>query len=459
MEINASTDKQSETRSFNYNAILWRLLNSLAENGKVEELQLMFDNLVKYNLLEPNNVLLGPLVKVHIINDDLSKAVEQFEKICLQYKVTPWKNDLACKLIQVEDAVNLQRLTDLSTNIHGEVNSLYDLVFSFVECGRIRQARKILETPGLKTRQQRINIACERYQQEGKVESLEGLIEATKDINHINRSDIYYNLLLSYIKDDQPEKGIGLWTKMQEENIPATDPFLCKLGEYLQSKNLPLPFAMPINIEQKQKDITTSSSSSSTTNNNNIKIESKRNKRNGGTINLEKPTDAVQNNKNNEVSSFKRLIKDGKMDEALNYKALTNLSNPNISSLIEGLTQSNRLNEATKLVIEMLEKKAVPLHRVFRFYLNKLAETGDIKAFETIEKYLNSETKKMFSFDNRYCHAYNKAGKTDEFLNKLETNIDNANSEAELLEVNEQFPRGGCIGILESNDKYAEKCK
>lgn len=50
-----------------------------------------------------------------------------------------------CKLIQVEDATNLQRLTDLSTQIHGEVNSLYDLVLAFVECGRIRQARKILE--------------------------------------------------------------------------------------------------------------------------------------------------------------------------------------------------------------------------------------------------------------------------------------------------------------------------
>jgi len=48
-------------------------------------------------------------------------------------------------MIQAEDAVSLQKLTDLSTQVHGEVNSLYDLVFAFVECGRIRQARKILE--------------------------------------------------------------------------------------------------------------------------------------------------------------------------------------------------------------------------------------------------------------------------------------------------------------------------
>jgi leucine-rich PPR motif-containing protein len=77
--------------------------------------------------------------------NDLAGAMEQFEWCCQKYRATPWKNELACKMIQAEDAVSLQKLTDLSTQIHGEVNSLYDLVFAFVECGRIRQARKILE--------------------------------------------------------------------------------------------------------------------------------------------------------------------------------------------------------------------------------------------------------------------------------------------------------------------------
>jgi len=53
-------------------------------------------------------------------------------------------------------------------------------------------------------------LACERYQQEGMVQSLEGLIEATKDLNHIDRNNIFYNLLLSYCKEDQPEKALGI---------------------------------------------------------------------------------------------------------------------------------------------------------------------------------------------------------------------------------------------------------
>lgn len=84
--------------------------------------------------------------KVYLFfRDDMNGALDEFENCCRQHRATPWKNELTCKLIQAEDANSLQRLTDLSTEVHGEVNSLYDLVLAFVECGRIRQARKILE--------------------------------------------------------------------------------------------------------------------------------------------------------------------------------------------------------------------------------------------------------------------------------------------------------------------------
>jgi hypothetical protein len=45
----------------------------------------------------------------------------------------------------MEDAQRLQQVMDASIKVHGEMNSLYDLVFSFLECGRIRQAKKVLE--------------------------------------------------------------------------------------------------------------------------------------------------------------------------------------------------------------------------------------------------------------------------------------------------------------------------
>ncbi|KAJ8982699.1 hypothetical protein NQ317_004506 [Molorchus minor] len=147
-------------------ALVWRFLNSLAEIGDVEKLNKVFDTLVTKELIDVSNVLLGPLIKVHLTRKEFDKALEKFEWCVNRFRATPWKNELACQLIQAEDAEKLQKITDLSTAVHGEVNSLYDLVFAFVECGRVRQARKILETPGLQNRPQRINSACERYQQE-----------------------------------------------------------------------------------------------------------------------------------------------------------------------------------------------------------------------------------------------------------------------------------------------------
>lgn len=68
-----------------------------------------------------------------------------FTNCAEKYQVTPMKNKLTSKFIESENAQALQQLMDISIKVHGEMNSLYDLVFSFLECGRVRQAKKVLE--------------------------------------------------------------------------------------------------------------------------------------------------------------------------------------------------------------------------------------------------------------------------------------------------------------------------
>lgn len=447
LETNRKEATKPEERSFNYNSTCWRLLNSLAETGKVTELDSIFDTLVANNYIEVNNVLLGPLIKVHLVNNDIEKAITKFEEICNKYKTTPWKNELACRLIQKEDASNLQRLTDLSTNIHGEVNSLYDLVFAFVECGRVRQARKILETPGLRNRPQRINTACQRYSQEGLVEPLEGLVEATKDLSHIDRSDIYYNLLLSYCKEDNPQKSLGLWTKMQEDDIQPSDQFLLKLSSYLKSKNVEVPFVVPKKmIVEKQKPKQMSPL-----------IKDQPQKIVNEQSQQRRTIPATEN-----VVAFKQALKEGDVDKALsmknNFNVNDKLSVSDQSILIEELLKNDRTNEAKKLCMEMLQNKIHPIPRIFRFLLNKLANGGDVESLKEIGQHLSAETKKLISFDNRFCHANIVSGKCEQYLSELETELQNAKNEEEVKIVGEKFPRGGAIGILETLPELAMRC-
>ncbi|XP_065358584.1 leucine-rich PPR motif-containing protein, mitochondrial [Calliphora vicina] len=429
--------------SYNYASKVWRILNSLAESGDADKLQKVFNAFVQGNYIVPNNVLLGPLIKVHLVNDNIPKAIESFEKVCEEYKATPWKNELARRLILAEDAANLQKVTDLSTNIHGEINSLYDLVFSFVECGRIRQARKILETPGLRTRPHRIDNACERYKNEGMVEPLEGLIEATRDLSHIDRNKIYYSLLLSYSKSEDAEKALGLWTKMQEDSITPSDEFLIKLAELLQSKNMSIPFVVPQTEKQKARK---------------TKIEAVAK---AAEDSVKKPAAAKQTTTPPKAASnltlFRKSLNNSDLEAALNYKTQLKTSEQpsimDVSHLIEQLVRADRLTEATKYVNELLANKLYPIPKIFKFYLNRIANAGDLETLKIVGDQLNDEQKRIVSYDNRYCHANIVAGQVEQYFKKLSDDIAAAKTPEDVTKLAEKFPRGGALGIL---DKHPE---
>lgn len=374
-----------------------------------------------------------------MVNNDMEGAINAFDEICREYRVTPWKNELARRLIQNEDAENLQRITDLSTNIHGEINSLYDLVFSFVECGRIRQARRILETPGLQTRPYRIDSACERYINEGMTESLEGLIDATKDLNHIDRNKIYYTLLLSYCKSNEAEKGLGLWTKMQEENLMPNDSFLSKLAALLEKNGMPVPFIVP-HTSTSDNDYEPSSTSRARSN-----------------------SKEKQQSISSPISRLREALTKGDIDTALTLhselKNSSQLNNGDTSMLIEKLIQKQRISEATSIVEELLKKDRLPTIRVFKYYLNNLGSIGDLATLDRIETKLTDEQKRLVSFDNRYCKAIVTTGKSEQYLEQLHQQMRDAKTPDEVAKICERFPRGGVVGILESQPDLIHQCK
>ncbi|XP_014274308.1 leucine-rich PPR motif-containing protein, mitochondrial [Halyomorpha halys] len=417
LDADHPTDKSSQ-----YNMSAWRLLNTLAESKDAENLRKMFDLLLEKNFISPNNMLLGPLIKVHLLRNDLDSALNVFEECCMKYRATPWKNEIACGLIQKEDPVSLQKLTDLSTQIHGEINSLYDLVLSFVECGRIRQARKILETPGLRSRTQRLNSASERYDSEGHVIHLENLVEVTKDLHHIDRGDIYYHLLSSYCKADEVDKALGLWTQMQDEDVQPNDAFLVKLGNLLKKHNRPVPFTVPsMKVPEQQKETGRKSQPS-------VKLN---------------------------IKSYRSAVNSKDVDEALRCLEKVKdeeLSNADRSKLINLLCINGRLGEATKMLLGWLGKDLKVTVRTLSNLINQLALVGDIDTLNILGNKLDLEVKKMTSFTNRIAHCMTEAGRAEEFLANMESKIRAASSPEEIKTLQEEFPRGGIFSILDSPD-------
>ncbi|KAG8038103.1 hypothetical protein G9C98_006428 [Cotesia typhae] len=224
-----------------YDINLKILLEKVAGSQSIEKAFEFFELLRKKNYVEVDNFTLGPLVKAHALANDLPKAIEAFERACTQYSCAPYKNKLATLLIEAEDATNLQKITDMTTQIHGESNALMDLAFAFTECGKIRQARKIFETPGLQVQSQKIAVAIEHLRK-FHPEYLIQLVNITKSIARMDRGFMYNKLLNVFIEDNNWQQGLALWTEMQDDYIQPTSDFLKKLSELLQKNNQKVPF-------------------------------------------------------------------------------------------------------------------------------------------------------------------------------------------------------------------------
>ncbi|CAG9578979.1 unnamed protein product [Danaus chrysippus] len=396
-----------ETIAFMVKSKIWQMLNNLAEQKDVEKVKLMTKTLLDNNYIEPTNVILGPSIKVHLLNDDIEGALTEFEHCCKQYRSTPWKGELMKTLILKEDANKLQWLADISTQIHGEVNILHDLVLAFVECGRLRQARRILETPGLHTRQKRLQDACQRYVEEGKSEYLEGLLEATKELSHIDRSNIFYQLLVTYCKADETDKALGLWTLLQEEGEIPSEKFLTLLGSHLISKNREVPFVMPEKKMQSQKP-------------------------------------KVQVQKENETK------KDQDIKKAVPKQTITDQ--------VEQLTKEEKLSSATELALKSMEDGVFPKSNILKFLLRKLADEGDVERIKAIGNYLGESKRRKVTFDDKLTLAIFKQGGGSAHIETVLNAVNSAANDTELEAALRSFPRSNALASCITNEELVSKC-
>lgn len=408
----------------------WRMVNVVAEKGDLSSVKRLLDVVLDKQIVEPTSTILGPLIKAHLVNDNLSGAMEEFERICKEYRVTPWKHELTQRCIKLEDTEKLQKIMDLSIEVHGEMNSLYDLVFGFIECGRIKQAKKILETPGLRARHNRLEQRCKRYLEEGKITELENLVAVTRDIFDVDRNMMFMYLLQAYEKQNDCDKALGIWTSMQEESIEPSDAFLLKLGKMLKKHSREVPFVMPV----EQIEVSSPSETKA-------------------------PSSAPPQPK----SKFRTALKEKDLATAINLKTEIESSGGQLnlrekSELIEALVQQNQLTEATRLTRDMLVAGAHPIPRIFKYLINELAKGGDVENLTSFGKYISETVKKNVSYDNRLSNAYLASGRVNECLDGLIHEIDTA-SEDDIPHLKQKFPRGGILGFMEKEPSSVEKVK
>lgn len=410
-----SNIKRGEENLFVMKSTVKNLLNAVADKNDPDLVEKFLSILQSKQYIEVSSFILGSVIKAYLNRDDLAGAIEKFEHICNTYNFTPLKNELTKRLIKNEDTAALQRVTDLSTAIHGEVNSLIDLMECFLEVGRTQQARRILETPGLRLRQDRFRQISENMYTRGEEDALKNLIEVTRGIPDISRSVFYLNLLKLYADANDAEKAYSLLLRMQEQDEIPSDKFLVTLADLLRKNGREVPFQVPAVAKQIQEE---------------PKVETKKQK--------------------SPIKVFQDCIAQNDLDKALQFVNTGNIPSTILSSLLPALMRKNRVSEAFSVIKTISDRGDYVNVQALKPLYKNLGEAVDYETLCELRRILPGEQGQDPFLLRSIFVACKEAGRISDLFKELDLELITADSER--LEVT--FPIGVLLRVLAEQPQY-----
>uniref|UniRef100_A0A8C3DI68 Leucine rich pentatricopeptide repeat containing n=1 Tax=Corvus moneduloides TaxID=1196302 RepID=A0A8C3DI68_CORMO len=218
-----------------------RILNAAAMRGDVETVSRLHETIANLGLVQ-TAALHSPLITVHLEKDDMPAALEALISCYKKYGKILQLHNIYCKLVEKGDADLLQKVSDFISREYGDMMALYDLFFAFLQTGKYKEARKVIETPGLRAHSGRLQWFAKRCILNKQLEALEQLVELTQNLFECDRDEMYYHLL--QLKKDWG-KAEAIWTKIQEENIVPREKTLILLADIFEKNGQTVPFEVP----------------------------------------------------------------------------------------------------------------------------------------------------------------------------------------------------------------------
>jgi len=281
-------------------------------------------------------------------------------------------------------------------------------------------------------------VVCQMFRSQGRIYDLEALLWGSQGIRPEDRKCIYYWTLQAYADCGMFPQAVDLTRRLETEGLGLEFP------EYHSLMN---GFAMAMYNQQKLYQ-----------NANEVGHEL--------SPTPESTVDSIETEEQAALQShfyrkLKKAITNKDTDACItNYRGLEKAGGKDLnvtesSTLIELFVKADLSDDAISVTERMLMREAYPLPRIFRFLLNRLAANGQVEAMTRIGSYLTPKIKKEVSFDNRLCNGYLAAGRAEDYLRVLITELDEASAQGiddEKLQIlKDKFPRGGAMGLLESN--------
>ena len=259
----------------------------LAKEGKHDEIIKIFETIARNNLIFPPNhknqavqipnyyvdigddenykKILSELQRLKIItsnaglkdvetnliwskeDSNLKEVVEKFEALTAEKKIPKAVQcrDLLKDLIQLKDSDGIQRIVDASSKIIGEEMAYLELAFSFLECKKNAEAKKILSTPGLRYVPNKFIKYVDYLTRSRKLDELHALVKASVGLFGCDREFMYTKLIALCKKQNEAARIEDIWTDMQEESFVPSEDLKTVMAQVLSSNGIDVPFDLP----------------------------------------------------------------------------------------------------------------------------------------------------------------------------------------------------------------------
>ncbi|CAG9796380.1 unnamed protein product [Diatraea saccharalis] len=249
----------------------WRLLDATAANGTHIETKQMFDLLTSLRYCKPTNALMGPLVRVHLKNDNIQEAVNEFVSLSNKYSKTPLKHELLCHILskmgdgRSEDTflaneksngrLNkfVQTILNVNKKVHGPGDVQLTLMAALAEVGYKKTLRKMLLDPSVKFHPDALMRRCEKFADEKKIKPLEIIAECSKDLRRVDVDEIYELILSVYQREDNYHGAFNLWTRMHEIDVTPSQQFVRNICALFKANNKEIPSELSILLDKQEK--------------------------------------------------------------------------------------------------------------------------------------------------------------------------------------------------------------
>ncbi|XP_053188703.1 leucine-rich PPR motif-containing protein, mitochondrial [Scomber japonicus] len=225
--------------------MLFHTLNSIVAKGGAPVIKRLQDTIFTLGLAKPTANLCSPLITAYLESKDLAGALDAALECQKLYNQLPRIHDIIVGLVEKGDTELLQKAMDVVSQERGEMTMLYDLFFAFLQTGRFREARKIIETPGLRARPGRLQWYAEKCIASSQMEALEQMVDMTAKLFECDRDEMYSYVLRFCKATNNWQKAEATWTKMQEENVIPRERTLRLLADILKKNGQEVPFEVP----------------------------------------------------------------------------------------------------------------------------------------------------------------------------------------------------------------------